>query len=143
MTSDEQAITNLINMAAARTDDGDFDAVGALFADASFAVAGGPRVTGSQEVAALQSSAVARHEDGTPRTHHVVSNLSIWVGDDAHTARAESRFTAFQATEKLPLQPIATGSYIDEFELASGEWRFTSRLVRTVLAGDLSQYLVS
>jgi len=142
MTSDEQAIANLINTAAARTDDGDFAAVGALFTEASFAVAGGPRVTGSDEVTALQSGSVALHDDGTPRTHHVVSNLSIWVDDDSRTARAESRFTAFQATEKLPLQPIATGAYIDEFVHDAGEWRFASRLVRTVLAGDLSQYLI-
>ncbi|MNT87133.1 hypothetical protein D3C72_2275060 [compost metagenome] len=47
-----------------------------------------------------------------------------------------------QGTSDLPLQPIATGRYHDEFERIDGVWRFTFRDYSMLdVVGDLSRHL--
>jgi hypothetical protein len=82
-----------------------------------------------------------RYDDGTPRTHHVTTNLLIEIADDELTATCQSRFTVFQKTESLPLQPIIAGRYADSFARTDGEWHFTERRMRPTLYGDLTQHL--
>ena len=53
-----------------------------------------------------------------------------------------SRFTVFQQTEQVALQPIIAGQYTDTFTLVDGTWRFTERRMRPTLYGDLSQHLL-
>jgi hypothetical protein len=79
------------------------------------------------------------HADGTPRTKHVLTNVHIEAGADR--ARAQSYVTVFQQTEVIPLQPIASGRYLDAFEHAGGEWRFIDRLITGFLLGDRSQHI--
>ena len=79
------------------------------------------------------------HEDGTPRTRHLVTNVEIELDGDRASAR--SSVTVLQQTEVLPLQAIATGRYLDRFERVGGEWRFAERLVTGFLLGDRSQHV--
>ena len=79
------------------------------------------------------------YPDGTPRTKHCITNVDIHVdGDDA---RSSCYVTVFQQTDVLPLQPIASGRYVDRFERAAGTWRFTDRLITGFLLGDRSQHV--
>ncbi|WP_256585732.1 nuclear transport factor 2 family protein [Pseudomonas sp. FW305-70] len=64
---------------------------------------------------------------GTPRTRHIISNLIIDIDETANTATVRSCYTVLQATDTLPLQPIAAGRYLDEFERVDGVWRFSFR----------------
>jgi SnoaL-like domain len=81
-----------------------------------------------------------RHADGTPRTKHTLGNVTIELDGDQATAR--SYVTVFQQTETLPLQPIASGRYIDRFSRVDGTWRFSDRLICSFLLGDRSQHVL-
>ena len=80
------------------------------------------------------------YPDGTPRTKHVITNIDIRLDGDAATSRCT--VTVFQQTEVLPLQPIASGHYVDRFERVGGVWRFSERELRNFLYGDRSQHIL-
>jgi 3-phenylpropionate/cinnamic acid dioxygenase small subunit len=142
MSDHRGAIENLLYSYANAIDDGDYDAIGALFARASLADAdGNALVTGSEAVTGMYNYTTFKYDDGTPRTHHVTTNLLIEIADDELTATCQSRFTVFQKTESLPLQPIIAGRYADSFARTDGEWHFTERRMRPTLYGDLTQHL--
>jgi hypothetical protein len=52
-----------------------------------------------------------------------------------------SSYVVFQATAKLPFQPIVGGRYEDRFERVGGAWRFTERLIHVDQVGDVSEHL--
>jgi 3-phenylpropionate/cinnamic acid dioxygenase small subunit len=80
------------------------------------------------------------HPDGTPRTKHVITNVDIGLDGDRATSRCT--VTVFQQTDVLPLQPIASGQYLDRFERVDGTWRFAERQLRDFLYGDRSQHIL-
>ncbi|MGV9661831.1 nuclear transport factor 2 family protein [Nocardia niigatensis] len=137
---DTTAVTNLIAKYAELVDSGDFAGVGALFAHGAF-TGGGACITGSEGIEKMFRGMVILYEDGTPRTHHVTTNIAVEFGDDPDTATARSYFTVFQATPDLPLQPVAAGRYRDRFERNGGRWRFAEREVHITLAGDMAHHL--
>jgi 3-phenylpropionate/cinnamic acid dioxygenase small subunit len=133
-------IENLIARYAYLVDDGDFEALAVLFADADFRLNDGPAVRGAA-VASLARSALRVYDDGTPRTRHVTTNLLIETDGEVATGRAY--FTVFQALPDFPLQPIAAGRYRDRFVRRDGVWRFAARDVSTDLVGDVSRHRVT
>ncbi len=135
---DADAIAALIFTYAERVDAGDLDGMAVLFTRATYR-SHVRTYTGAGELAHTMKARVILHDDGTPRTKHVTTNLIVDVAGDTATAR--SYFTVFQATPALPLQPIVAGRYHDAFARESGAWRFTDRLVLVDLVGDLSQHL--
>ena len=136
-----RAIENLIATYAQLVDDGDFAGVGRLLADATFMGAAGS-TSGSATIETMLRDNVIVYDDGTPRTKHVTTNIAIEVDEGAGTALARSYFTVLQALPDLPLQPIASGRYLDRFERRRhGQWRFAERRVRTDLLGDVSRHL--
>lgn len=142
MSDHRGAIENLLYSYANAIDDGDYEAIGALFARASLADAdGNALVTGAEAVTGMYNYTTFKHDDGTPRTHHVTTNLLIEIADDELTATCRSRFTVFQQTDLLPLQPIIAGRYTDSFARTEGVWHFTERRMRPTLYGDLSHHL--
>ena len=135
------AFERLIFGYAERVDAGDLDGVAALFAGAVYRSEGGGRYEGAAAVGAILNRVVRLHEDGTPRTKHVTTNVVVDVDHAAGTAAARSYFTVFQATARIPLQPIAAGRYHDRFVRTDGTWRFADRLIFMDLIGDLSDHL--
>jgi 3-phenylpropionate/cinnamic acid dioxygenase small subunit len=143
MADHRGAIENLLYTYAESIDAGDYEAIGALFAHGAITDAeGNPIAVGAQAVTALYNATTRKYEDGTPRSHHVTSNLLIEIADDENSAVCRSRFTVFQQTSELPLQPIIAGSYTDSFERVDGTWRFVERRMRPTLYGDLSKHLL-
>jgi 3-phenylpropionate/cinnamic acid dioxygenase small subunit len=139
--NDRAEIEALVYEYARRIDDGDFAGVGALFAEGSVCGPDGtPLATGAEAVEALYTATTRRYEDGTPRSHHVTSNLAVDI--DLSTATAQSYFTVFQATEELALQPIVAGRYDDTFARTGGGWRFDRRVMHLRLVGDVSRHLL-
>ncbi len=135
-----RAIENLITTYAELVDDGDFAGVGALLADATFTGGGAP-AAGPEAIEAMLRSMVIVYEDGTPRTKHVTTNISIEVDEKAGTAVSRAYFTVLQAVPGLALQPVAAGRYRDRFERVGRGWRFAERQVRVDLTGDVSHHL--
>ncbi len=143
MSDARDAIENLLYSYADAIDGGDYEAIGALFEHASIALEDGtPIATGAAAVTALYTATTRKYDDGTPRTHHVTTNPRIELSGDGGTAVCRSRFTVFQQTEQVALQPIIAGQYTDTFTLVDGTWRFTERRMRPTLYGDLSQHLL-
>ncbi|HEY2239071.1 MAG TPA: nuclear transport factor 2 family protein [Streptosporangiaceae bacterium] len=135
-------IANLIARYAFVTDDGDFAALGDLFAQGSFALNGGPAVHGAAAVTALAERVLQTYPDGTPRTRHVATNLLIDIDEPAGSARSRSYFTVFQSLPEFPLQPIAAGRYRDRFTRdGDGGWRFAERAVSTDFTGDTRHHV--
>jgi ketosteroid isomerase-like protein len=136
---DVTAITGLIHEYAERLDSGDLDGVAALFEHATWRSPGrGESPRGAAQVRRGYDGVIL-HEDGTPSTKHVISNVTVDVDGGAATAR--SYFTVLQARPDLPLQPIIAGRYHDRFERVDRRWRFTERVIIPDLVGDLSRHL--
>lgn len=140
---DWQAINGLLMSYAESVDLGRHEEVGALFEYATYRI----EHSGTDHVSQYRGSAevlgfcrqTRLHDDGTPRTRHVVSNVNIQL--DGDRATASSYATVFQQTDVLPLQPIASGRYLDRFERVDGRWRFSDRLITGFLLGDRSQHV--
>jgi 3-phenylpropionate/cinnamic acid dioxygenase small subunit len=139
---DRAAITALIHEYAERLDAGDLDGVAALFEHASWGSPGrGEPLRGAAAVRRGYDGVII-HENGTPETKHVISNVTVELDEPAATASARSYFTVLQARPDLPLQTIIAGRYHDRFERDDDErWRFTERIIITDLVGDLSRHL--
>lgn len=141
VSDDRAAIEILLADYADHIDDGDFDAVGALFARGRVCDATGTVLAaGTEAVRELYEATTRRHPDGTPRTHHAVTNVAIAVIGDTATAR--SRFVVFQAVADGDLRPVITGRYQDAFACRHGIWHFTERRMDVGLTGDLSEHLL-
>ena len=128
---------------ADRIDAGDFAGVGALFERGRIVVDPSDRtadVVGAEAVEAMYVATTRRHQNGTPLTQHVTTNVVIDVTGDR--ASATARFTVFQATPSLPLQAIITGRYRDTFARHAGSWWFHERRMELGLVGDVSQHLL-
>ena len=142
MDSDADAIARLVFAYAERLDAGDFEGVADLLAHADWRSGGRPgALRGRDEILRLFRETVLVHEDGTPSTKHVTTNLVVDVATDRATASARSYFTVFQARPALPLQAIVAGSYRDRFRRRDGAWEFAEREVRVDLVGDLRFHL--
>jgi 3-phenylpropionate/cinnamic acid dioxygenase small subunit len=140
---DWHAINTLLMTYAEQLDLGRNNEVAALFAHATYRV----EHSGASHVSEYRGASEVRgfceqtrvYEDGTPRTKHVITNVNIQV--DGDRASASSYATVFQQTDVLPLQPIASGRYLDRFERVAGTWRFADRLITGFLLGDRSQHV--
>lgn len=142
MLSAGDEIRNLLGRYCERIDAGDFDGVGALFADGALTDEHGTELArGAEAVAAFYAGTTRRHDDGTPRTKHVVADTVLEPqADDVVVAR--SSYVVLQAIDGLPLQPIIAGRYVDRFERGpGGAWRFAERRFLVDLTGDLSRHL--
>jgi 3-phenylpropionate/cinnamic acid dioxygenase small subunit len=139
MASDVEVIRALIHRYAELIDAGDLDRLAALFANATWRSSGrGEVLRGSAQVREAYDG-VLLHEDGTPSTQHLITNVTVEVDGDGATAR--SYFTVIQARPDFPLQPIVSGRYEDAFERVDGTWRFADRLIVPMLIGDVSRHL--
>jgi len=144
--TDRTAIEGLVARYADLIDGGDLDGVGALFAHGRLVTPDGLVLAeGADAVAALYRATTRLHDDGTPRTAHLVTNLVVDVAPDRDTATARSRFTVLQSPPDVDpprLEPIITGSYRDAFTRLDGRWWFAERAMVPHLLGDLSAHLL-
>ena len=132
-------------------DDGDLDGVGALLADARIVLEDGTTIAeGSAQVRSMYASTTRIHSDGTPRTHHVITNVIVeplgrTVGSEVEGAEryeVRARYTVLQATDDLALQPIAAGRYREVVERdADGRLAIVEHGMLPTLWGDTSQHL--
>jgi ketosteroid isomerase-like protein len=135
---DEAAITALLHEYARRLDDGDLDRVAALFARAEVRSTRDDHVRrGAAEVRTLYDPVIL-YDDGTPRTLHQLTNVSVDIAGDTATAR--TYFTVLQVTGQ-GLHPILAGEYRDRFARTGGVWHFTERIFDPKLFGDLSRHM--
>jgi 3-phenylpropionate/cinnamic acid dioxygenase small subunit len=138
--SDRSDVAALVHAYASRLDSGDFDGVSALFEHATWrSESTGEVLRGREEVRAVYER--VRLYDGSPRTKHLISNLSIDVEPDVGRAAAECCFTVLQGVDSGdPIQIVLSGRYVDRFERVAGVWRLADRLFVVDLTGDLARH---
>jgi 3-phenylpropionate/cinnamic acid dioxygenase small subunit len=137
------AISTLMFRYAECVDLADFEGIARLFEHGrlgSPAAASDAGMAGEQ-LGRFYAATNKVHPDGTLRTRHLTTNLMIDIDEQTGTATSRSCYVVFQATEKLPFQPIVAGRYHDRFERVDGQWRFAERLVHVDQVGDVSEHL--
>lgn len=146
MADSTREIENLIYTYAERIDGGDLEGIAELFRHGRILPSpDAPREVafeGCEGVLQMYKAATRLYEDGTPKTHHVTSNVIIEVDEEAGTATSRSYYTVLQKTDALALQPIICGHYHDTFQRRDGAWWFETRTMFIDLMGDLSQHLL-
>jgi hypothetical protein len=135
---DIDEITALIHEYAFRLDRGDLDGVAALFANAELRSTRNDHVRRGVAEARTLYDPVILYDDGTPRTVHQLTNVTVTL--DGPKAQARSYFTVLQVTN-LGLHPILVGEYRDRFACVDGGWEFTERVFDPRLIGDLSGHM--
>lgn len=141
---DSRLIENLIYTYARLIDAGDLAGVAELFRDGEIiSPAHDMRFQGYDEVLALYQASCRLHEpSATPLTRHITTNVIIEIDTEAAEARASAYYTVIQATDSLPLQPIITGHYVDQFRKSGEQWTFKSREMHVDMVGDCSEHLL-
>jgi hypothetical protein len=131
-------IAALLHEYAYRLDAGDLDGVAALFEHAELgSTRHDRRYRGAQEARTIYDNVIV-HDDGTPKTMHQITNVTVRVDGERATSRCY--FTVLQVTRQ-GLHPILAGEYRDRFERVDGAWRFTERIFDPRLFGDLSSHM--
>ena len=74
--------------------------------------------------------------------YHTMSNLEIYVDEEAGTARSFCRLNVFQGVTEIsfPIQSIGIGSYEDTFKRVDGKWRYVTHKIDIEVFGDTSQH---
>ena len=127
-------IIQLMNAYCYAIDQGDLRTFGKLLEHAEWTVEGKRPNNRSH-------SNLILYEDGTPRTKHTLSNITLDIDEAEERASGRSYVIVYQQTDTFPLQPIYAGEYFDEFERVDGQWRFARRDIRHSLIGDMSAHL--
>jgi hypothetical protein len=136
--TDVDEITALIHEYAFLLDRGDLDGVAALFANAELRSTNNDRVRRGAVEARTVYDRVILYDDGTPRTVHQLTNVTVVVDENA--AQARSYFTVLAVTGQ-GLHPILVGEYRDRFAFVDGAWQFAERIFDPRLIGDLSGHM--
>ena len=134
------AIVALVHAYPRLQDTADFEGIGKLFANGRFTSTMG-RSLGGAELAADRARGIRLHEDGTPRTSILTTNLLIDIDDAAGAARARSCYAMLQQPPGEPLRVVGAGRYYDDFVREDGEWRFEERVSLFDLSGDVGGFL--
>lgn len=137
-----QCVHNLIYSYAEFVDDGDFDALAALFTQGSISFSPGQlSLHGKREVADFYRRVVRIDPNtGTPRTTHRVTNVIVVPG--LHEWQARSRYDVMQHAEDGVPTLIATGRYFDRFRVEGETLHFHHRKVVSEFLGSADQHLM-
>ena len=139
MSNSAVEIANLVYRYAESIDAGDLEGAAALFQHARINTAIGE--IGPENVLAMWREGIILHEDGTPRTKHVITNPIIEVDEKANFATCRTYYTVMQQVDDGPLQAIICGRYHDRFERIDGQWQFVYRDYSLHdMAGDMSKH---
>ena len=126
----QEEIISLMNEYCYAIDSGDFVTFAELFQNAEWIAEG-------KKPSKESANNIIIYEDGTPKTKHTITNISIDVDEERNKAIAHSYVTVFQGTENFPLQVIFSGDYFDEFKKIDGAWCFSKREIRNSITGDM------
>jgi hypothetical protein len=139
--SDESEITALVHEYARRLDSGNLDGVAALFESAVWRSPGRDgALEGSVAIRRIYDG-VHLYEDGTPRTKHLITNLTIDVDEPGENASSHCYVTVIQGiTPGDNIDIVLSAQYVDKFGKTDGSWHFLERVMVGDLTGDLSRH---
>ena len=129
-----------MNRYAELLDGGDIDGVVELFDDADWrSESTGEVRRGREQIKAVYDRIVLY--DGTPKTRHLMTNLTIDLADGANEATGRCCYTVLQGIDAgSPIETILAGRYHDRYRRGPNGWQFAERLFIMDLVGDLSRH---
>jgi len=134
-------ITGLVHAYARRLDSGDFDGVAALFERAVWRSPDRVEVIEGSGAIRRIYDGVHVYDDGTPRTKHLLTNLTIDIDESGTEAASHCYVTVIQGIMPGdPINIVLSAQYVDKFAKTEGTWHFTERSMKSDLTGDLSQH---
>ena len=135
--TDADEIAALVHRYARLLDDGDVDAVVALFEHSTWrSLPVGSTLRGSAEVRPVYENLIA--QDASHPTKHLLTNLTIDVEPGATTASSHCYWTVLRSVPGGGIEIALSGQYIDTFEKVDRSWRFTDRLITVDLTGGVT-----
>lgn len=136
---DVEEITAVVNRYAELLDGGDLEGVVRLFDGATWRSSDGAAHTTPESVKRVYDRVILY--DGTPRTRHLITNLTIELEEGSDEAGGRCCYTVLQGVEPGgPIQTILAGRYHDRYRRTTEGWRFADRLFLVDLVGDLSRH---
>ena len=136
---DLESIAALVNSYAYLLDAGDFDAVAALFSDATWRSAATGTLRGAEAVRRVYDRVTLYQ--GSPRTKHLLTNLTITIDPEGDTAAGTCYFTVLLgAVPGEPIEIVLSGRYDDRYQKVDDVWRFADRWFEPELVGDQSRH---
>ena len=148
MDGNGDGIARLLGTYAERMDAGDFEGVGALFAEGELADEDGTVLARGAEGVTRFYRSITRLHHGSPHTRHLVLDIrpDDGDGDGDGVVTVRSYYLVLQGLDGEEPRPIISGRYVDRVAPAvdgdpGGAWRFVQRRFRVDLVGDLSRHL--
>ena len=135
-----EEIRNLLGTYCEIMDSANWDALGAMFAEARVVDDKDREIAVGKEAVTSLWSAMVHLYDGSPCTRHLVNGPIIEVQETSATCRS-----SFLVTQKVPggeLVLVAAGRYHDRLAVRNGRWTFLERKFFLDQEGDLSKHLV-
>ncbi|MEX1006386.1 MAG: nuclear transport factor 2 family protein [Acidimicrobiia bacterium] len=137
---DREEITALVYRYAELLDGGDIGGVVDLFADAAWRSGSTGEVRREREQIKSVYDRVILY-DGTPKTRHLITNLTIDLVDGASVATGRCSYTVLQGIDAgSPIETILTGRYHDQYRRGPRGWQFAERVFIVDLVGDQSRH---
>lgn len=129
MCESARHIEGLLHLYAELMDDGRFADAAELFTDAQIQRSGpdGPEITPGTGLLEYWTARVPLHEDGTPRTKHVISNVVVDVDEAAGTASSRCYYTILRPDPQGGVRIASSGRYHDRFTRDGQQWRWAFR----------------
>jgi hypothetical protein len=139
--SDVGEIVSLVHSYALLLDRGAMDSVAELFRHATWrSEPNGQVLRGIEQIRPVYEQ--LKTSDGSARTKHLLTNLTVDVDSGGSTASSHCYWTVLQNVESgSAINIILSGQYVDTFEKAQGSWRFADRLIVVDLTGDSSAHV--
>ena len=77
-------------------------------------------------------------EDQKQFCFHSITNLEIYVDEEAGTSKSYCRLNVFQGVSEIsfPVQSIGFGNYQDTFKKVDGSWRYATHRIDIEVFGD-------
>ena len=138
---DRDDIAALVYRYAELLDGGDMDGVVRLFANATWrSDATGTVLRTPDEIRAVYDRIVL-YDGGTPRTRHLMNNLTIDLVDGEDEATGRCYYTVLQGVDPgEPIQTVLSGRYHDRYRRGPDGWEFADRLFIIDLGGNQSRH---
>jgi hypothetical protein len=124
-------------------EDGDFDAVAELLADATFGadIIGRARFRGRQEIRDQYERTNITYADRGRATKEIYSNIVVDIDLAGGRARSVTSYTVAQQPPGEPFELLVAGRYEDEWSCQGGEWRWADRYIRVQYRNNLERHM--
>jgi hypothetical protein len=139
----QQQIERQIYQMGYHLEDGDFEAVAELLADATLGadIIGPAKFRGRDEIRAQYERTNITYADRGRATKEIYSNIVVDIDLGRGRARSVTSYTVAQQPPGEPFALLVAGRYEDEWSHRDGEWRWTDRYIRVQYRNNLERHM--